>query len=128
KDTRFEIVSSKPSRWLEWRFGVVRHPLTELCLRKRGGSCLVGGTMRYVLELRPGLEAYKFDRKLDVTLDVVDKTKYPVLNASDLVIKDKSASLCGTASIKVKSPSNVGLDAEDKILVIEFDEALPHSE
>ncbi|KAH9289640.1 hypothetical protein KI387_033757, partial [Taxus chinensis] len=31
-------------------------------------------------------------------------------------------------SRKVKFPSNVGIDAEDEILVIEFDEALPQGE
>ncbi|KAH9297885.1 hypothetical protein KI387_029567 [Taxus chinensis] len=87
-----------------------------------------GVPKRYVLELRPDLEACKFDGKLAVTLDVVDKTKYLVLNAADLVIKDKSVSLRGTASTEVKFPSNVGLDAEDEILVIEFDEALPQGE
>ncbi|XP_057851745.1 aminopeptidase M1 [Cryptomeria japonica] len=80
---------------------------------------------RYELELRPDLDACKFDGKLTITLDVVEETKYLVLNSADLVIKDKSVWLRGKDTTKVLVPSNVGLDAEDEILVLEFEEALP---
>lgn len=45
---------------------------------------------RYDLELTPNLDACKFDGKLSVTLNIVEATKYIVLNAADLIITDKS--------------------------------------
>eukprot|EP00253_Pinus_taeda_P000536 PITA_00536 len=83
---------------------------------------------RYDLELRPDLNACKFDGKLAVTLNVIQDTKYLVLNAADLVIANNSVHLRSSASSKVINPSNVSVDAEDEILVLEFDETLPHDE
>uniref|UniRef100_A0A0C9QQX2 Aminopeptidase n=1 Tax=Wollemia nobilis TaxID=56998 RepID=A0A0C9QQX2_9CONI len=82
----------------------------------------------YDLDLRPDLESCKFDGKLVVTLDVVEDTKYLVLNAADLVIKDSSIWLRGKNSREVKFPSNIGIDADDEILVLEFEEVLPLGE
>jgi hypothetical protein len=58
---------------------------------------------RYDLELRPDLNACKFDGKLAVTLDVLQDTKYLVLNAADLVIANSSVCLRSTASSKVNN-------------------------
>eukprot|EP01018_Ginkgo_biloba_P004147 Gb_08898 [translate_table: standard] len=58
----------------------------------------LGIPRRYDLELRPDLNACKFDGKLAVTLDVVQDTKYLVLNAADLDIVNNSVWLRSTNS------------------------------
>uniref|UniRef100_A0A0D6QRK3 Aminopeptidase n=1 Tax=Araucaria cunninghamii TaxID=56994 RepID=A0A0D6QRK3_ARACU len=82
----------------------------------------------YDLDLHPDLESCKFDGKLVVTLDVLEETKYLVLNAADLVIKESSVWLRGKNSREVKFPSNIGIDVDDEILVLEFEEDLPLGE
>ncbi|XP_057851747.2 aminopeptidase M1 [Cryptomeria japonica] len=87
-----------------------------------------GVPRRYELELRPDLGECRFDGKVAITLDVGKSSKYLVLNAIDLVIKDGTVWLRPKNSKKVLFPYNVGLSANDEILVLEFEEALPHGE
>lgn len=45
---------------------------------------------RYDLEWTPNLDTCKFDGKMTVNVNIVNETKYIVLNAADLTITDKS--------------------------------------
>lgn len=57
---------------------------------------------RYDLELTPKLETCKFDGKMIVTVNIVEATKYIVLNACDLTITDKSVWLRSKTSRQVR--------------------------
>ncbi|KAL2645101.1 hypothetical protein R1flu_012688 [Riccia fluitans] len=53
---------------------------------------------RYDIELMPNLDICKFDGKVAVRLEIVDKTNHIVLNAADLNIYEKSVSLRTSAT------------------------------
>ncbi|KAG6551916.1 hypothetical protein Mapa_006533 [Marchantia paleacea] len=80
---------------------------------------------RYDLELMPNLDTCKFDGKLAVRLEVVEKTNHIVLNAADLNIFEKSVSLRTTATRQVLWPTNIEFVKEDELLILTFDETLP---
>lgn len=83
---------------------------------------------RYDLELTPKLETCKFDGQVTVTVNIVEETKYIVLNAADLTITDKSVWLRSKTTHQVLWPKSVDLHAEDELLVLSFDAALPLGE
>lgn len=58
---------------------------------------------RYDLELTPKLETCKFDGQVTVTVNIVEETKYIVLNAADLTITDKSVWLRSKTTHQVRS-------------------------
>ncbi|ERN06883.1 hypothetical protein AMTR_s00005p00250950 [Amborella trichopoda] len=78
---------------------------------------------RYDLTLKPDLVTCKFSGEVRITLDIVEKTKYIVLNAADLLIRH--ASFYASPSQQGVSPSNITLVEEDEILVLEFDYLIP---
>eukprot|EP00252_Welwitschia_mirabilis_P026272 TRINITY_DN853_c0_g2_i2.p1 TRINITY_DN853_c0_g2~~TRINITY_DN853_c0_g2_i2.p1 ORF type:complete len:876 (-),score=167.86 TRINITY_DN853_c0_g2_i2:460-3087(-) len=85
---------------------------------------------RYELELIPDLEACKFDGKVLITLHLVQSTKFIVLNAADLSIMENSIVLHSSVNEvpKAAKPSQVTVDPDDEILVLEFAEILPVGE
>jgi len=56
---------------------------------------------RYDLELTPKLDTCKFDGKMTVNVNIVEETKYIVLNAADLNIVDKTVWLRSKTSRQV---------------------------
>ncbi|KAI6679921.1 hypothetical protein NL676_033802 [Syzygium grande] len=80
---------------------------------------------RYDVRLRPDLAACKFAGSVAVDLDIVGETKFIVLNAADLSIRDGTVSFTSKASSEVFEPCKADLVEEDEILVLEFPETLP---
>ncbi|WOL09047.1 hypothetical protein Cni_G17800 [Canna indica] len=82
---------------------------------------------RYDLFLKSDLSACTFAGTTQITVDVVDKTKFLVLNAADLSVQNGSVWFKSPGSSEI-CPSEVVLVEEDEILVLRFDEFLPHGE
>ncbi|KAL2643510.1 hypothetical protein R1flu_011097 [Riccia fluitans] len=80
---------------------------------------------RYDIELMPNLDTCKFDGKVAVRLEIVDKTNHIVLNAADLNIYEKSVSLRTSATRQVVWPTRIELVKDDEILILTFEEILP---
>ncbi|XP_021607282.1 aminopeptidase M1 isoform X2 [Manihot esculenta] len=78
---------------------------------------------RYAIRLKPDLSACTFAGSVSVDLDIVDHTKFIVLNAGDLSVHSSSVSF--TSSKQVFQPVKVELVEADEILVLEFAETLP---
>jgi len=57
---------------------------------------------RYDIRLKPDLAACKFAGTVAVDVDVVGETKFIVLNAADLTIRDGTVSFTAKASSQVK--------------------------
>ncbi|KAG6674301.1 hypothetical protein I3842_15G035000 [Carya illinoinensis] len=79
----------------------------------------------YGIRLKPDLTACKFAGFVSIDLDVVDHTKYIVLNAAELSVDSGSVSFTTRGISKVLEPSRIDLVEEDEILVLEFAETLP---
>ncbi|GLT85576.1 hypothetical protein SLE2022_037630 [Rubroshorea leprosula] len=80
---------------------------------------------RYDIRLKPDLSTCKFGGSVAIDLDIVDDTRFIVLNAVELSIVNASVSFSPRRSSKVFQPSKVELIDEDGILVLEFTETLP---
>ncbi|KAF9616987.1 hypothetical protein IFM89_033057 [Coptis chinensis] len=84
---------------------------------------------RYDLKLKPDLVACTFTGTVDILLEIVNKTNFLVLNASELVFD--RGSLCfihHNNSSKEFRPVEVNLIEADEIAVFEFNEGLPVGE
>lgn len=82
----------------------------------------------YDLELKPDLNAFKFDGKLTATLDIVKETPHLVLNAFDLAIPANTVWLRCKDTREVLWPVSVEIDKEDEIVVLTFERPLPTGE
>ncbi|CAL9123593.1 unnamed protein product [Musa acuminata var. zebrina] len=80
---------------------------------------------RYDLFLRPDLSSCKFAGSAQIAVDVVDDTRFLILNAADLDIDGDSVWFRNPSSSKEVRPSEVVLVEDDEILVLRFDEFLP---
>ncbi|KAI6679669.1 hypothetical protein NL676_033550 [Syzygium grande] len=84
---------------------------------------------RYDIRLKPDLTNCKFAGSVAIDLNIVSKTKFIVLNATDLSIQKETVSFTRKASSfysrLVFEPCKVDLVEEDVILVLEFPETLP---
>ncbi|CAL9102193.1 unnamed protein product [Musa textilis] len=80
---------------------------------------------RYDLFLRPDLSSCRFAGSAQIAVDVVDDTRFLILNAADLDIDGGSVWFRNPSSSKEVRPSEVVLVEDDQILVLRFDEFLP---
>ncbi|KAJ8480322.1 hypothetical protein OPV22_024049 [Ensete ventricosum] len=80
---------------------------------------------RYDLFLRPDLSSCRFAGSVQIVVDVVDDTRFLILNAADLAIDGGSVWFRNPSSSKEVRPSEVVLVEADEILVLRFDEFLP---
>ncbi|WJZ94349.1 hypothetical protein VitviT2T_013220 [Vitis vinifera] len=77
---------------------------------------------RYDLVLKPDLSACTFSGSVQVDLSISQVTHFLVLNALDLQIHQASFT---NSQNKKYCPCDVVLEADDEVLVLVFDEALP---
>ncbi|XP_031283763.1 aminopeptidase M1 [Pistacia vera] len=80
---------------------------------------------RYDIHLIPDLNTCQFTGSVSIDLDIVETTRFIVLNAAELSIDNRSVSLAAKSSSKVFEPTKVELVEDDEILVLEFSENLP---
>ncbi|XP_040997347.1 aminopeptidase M1-like [Juglans microcarpa x Juglans regia] len=80
---------------------------------------------RYDIRLKPDLEACKFAGSVAIDLDIVDDTKYIVLNAAELSVDNDSVMFTNRDVSEVLEPLQIDLVEVDEILVLEFAETLP---
>ncbi|KAJ0977914.1 hypothetical protein J5N97_013388 [Dioscorea zingiberensis] len=80
---------------------------------------------RYELFLKPDLLACTFIGAVQITVDVIDPTRFLVLNSAELTVRDGSVSFKSHYFNQEIRPSEVVLVEEDQILVFKFDEVLP---
>ncbi|MQM19181.1 hypothetical protein Taro_052182 [Colocasia esculenta] len=83
---------------------------------------------RYDLKLVPDLDACKFTGAVVVYVDVIEETKFLVLNAADLVVAEGSVSFRSQDSSQELRPTEVINVVEDEVLVLAFKKALPFGE
>ncbi|KAG9459294.1 hypothetical protein H6P81_003802 [Aristolochia fimbriata] len=77
----------------------------------------------YDLTLKLDLTACTFSGTVEISIDIVEETKFIVLNSLDLVVDGSSVQLSDDQ--KRFRPSDVVWSNEDEILVLSFDEVLP---
>ncbi|XP_044464976.1 aminopeptidase M1 [Mangifera indica] len=80
---------------------------------------------RYDIFLNPDLNSCRFTGSVSIDLDIVETTRFIVLNAAELSINNRSVSFATKSSSKVFEPIKVELVEGDEILVLEFSENLP---
>ncbi|KAG6626262.1 hypothetical protein CIPAW_15G035800 [Carya illinoinensis] len=80
---------------------------------------------RYDIRLKPDLDACKFAGSVAIDLDIVDDTKYIVLNAAELSVDTDSVMFTNRDVSEVLEPLQIDLVEDDEILVLEFAETLP---
>ncbi|KAJ6793920.1 aminopeptidase M1-like [Iris pallida] len=82
---------------------------------------------RYDIHLKPDLVSCRFAGAVRVSVDVVADTRFLVLNAADLSVKESSVLFKSMASSsKELHPLDITVVEVDEILVVQFDEVLPH--
>ncbi|XP_020088799.1 aminopeptidase M1-like [Ananas comosus] len=83
---------------------------------------------RYDLFLKPDLASCTFSGSVRIALDVVGHTRFLVLNAADLAVKEGSVWFRSSSSSEEIRPVEIVAVEGDEILIIRFDRLLPRGE
>ncbi|PKA63344.1 puromycin-sensitive aminopeptidase [Apostasia shenzhenica] len=83
---------------------------------------------RYDLFLKPDLAACKFSGSVEIAVDVVADTGFLILNAAELAVEDGSVWFQGHGASQKLRPLEITNVEKDEILVLRFNEVLPHGE
>ncbi|XP_020585074.1 aminopeptidase M1 [Phalaenopsis equestris] len=83
---------------------------------------------RYDIFLKPDLDACKFTGTVEIAVDVVEDTRFLVLNAAELTVENQSVWFSGHGYSEVLRPSEITIVENDEILVLLFSDVLPHGE